>query len=597
MSLITASLMVYIRKLIPEGYKVYVTKVGIEVVTPSGDSKFLRVPEGWVVEEHSLGFGGWIIYRSTSSRFCRVLATPTDKAQIVAELSESRLDARSEESRQLITDMIGDNISLMTFEEQFAQKIAEIISTASLSGVSEESKLRQATMFSKGITDYLMTFPAMTQMGQQLPFYRNTIKIDNEFPGGIRESARDHMIGWLTDHTIPSPVSPGTFSCDPTSTSKNTPGTWITTIKKNTPRKTASGEVVTVSPDAPVMLLATQPLVGNRKRGPREMGGIKHALPLKNPRDISVGLSNGYEGYLSPELLAVMTRVCTAFIDVEGVNIYGASVGREEPLNLDDICLTPAGHEAFTALINERKVFTPDKWEEQKALYETDGILKPGITKEEISVEEVSLGKIPFFRKQVTITDADKVETWHVGKVLLDSTHKAMVKPITHRLVAVDAQGTEYEIECVISACSVKEKKIESMVLSAVLSRLDYGYVENPEAHTSLNRKGECKADDLVEKAKELCKARGDNENFTLPIYRIEEDGSRVFVDYGSVGFLRGVRLQENERSSSRVRQGGAISVQTPLRHLVRKPAILDTHTEHLVDMLINSYAELTGSA
>ena len=90
---------------------------------------------------------------------------------------------------------------------------------------------------------------------------------------------------------------------------------------------------------------------------------------------------------------------------------------------------------------------------------------------------------------------------------------------------------------------------------------------------------------DLIEQAKSLCKGNEDNEDFTLPLYKVEESGLHTFI-----------RLW-NSRVPARSKTTGEMSVvppeyvrtvlspfKTPLRHLVRKPAVLDTHTEHLVD-------------
>jgi len=586
--MLTESLLFEIEKRLPNGFTCFPLKnqygTSIVIQTPQGEQRYLRIPEGWELEEHTQGFGGWILHRSKSSRFVRCLVIPTYKERVLEEFLECKIDARSTEAQEIIASLIGNDISLLTLEEQLAEEIARIIGSLNTHSHSQESQLRQSALFSKGVSDFLMKFPAMTEIGQQLPFYRNTLKVDQDNPSGIREAIRDYLIGWLTDNEIISPLNNSKFICDPTATSKNTPGTWITAIKRDMPRKDRDGVLTLTNPNSPSMLLATQPIVGNRKRSPREMGGIKHALPLRNPRPINERIHNGYEAHLSKEILQCMTTVCVAFITLEGLNFYQESIGRDEKgLNLDDILVTPEGHNSLTATINEKKLYTPEEWDRFKGLYlEGEETPRDGISIEESLIPETTIDGFSLCRKEIIVTDRDKTEEWHVGKVLLDSTHKAMVKPISHSLIAKEKDGTEHIVEVIVSAESVKEKKIDSMVLSGVLARLNYGYVENPESPGNLTLE-----------VQKILQEKGENEDGTLPIYRVEEDGFRTYVGEGTIGYLRAVRLQENERTSSRVRANGAIPVQTPLRHLVRKPAVLDKRTEHLVNLLARTYSQL----
>lgn len=591
--MLTESLIALVRLGIPEGIEVIHAGRALEVRSGEG-RRFLNFPSGWTVEPHTHGYGGWILSRGRVERFCRVRISPRDRAGLLATLRSEKIDSRSPGAMDFVAEFIGENIALLSFEEQLAGEITKILQGLALGGRSAESRLRQDALFARGVGGFLTCFPAMLNSDQQLPFYRNTLSVDRDFDSGIREAVRDHLIDVMTGRDIPSPIAQGVFTIDPTATGKNEPGTWLTAIKRETSRVGATGEVYTASPDAPVMLLATQPLAGNRKRGPREMGGIKHALPLRSSRDATSGLWNGYEGYLTKEIREAMTRVCVLFSDIPELNVYENELGNL--LNLDDILITPdvvlesgvavpGGKSALTTTVTDRSLYSPDGWEKVKDRYESpDGIALDGVSIVHSPVQETSLKGTPLFRRETVVTCAPRDEQWEVGKILLDSTHKAMVKCLSHALVAEDASGRLYTIEAIVSATSVREKKIESMVLSAVLSRLDFGYVSDPEDYA-----------ELVPEARKRLAESGDDLDGLLPIYRLEEDGHRTFVGMACVGFLRACRLQENEQSGTRVREGSAIPLQTPLYNLVRKQAILDPKTEHIVNTLAKTYCGLVG--
>ena len=609
--MITDEFLNIVQSFLPDGFKVACgpDPFRLRLLTPGNPAVELILPDHWEIRAWNKGFGGWILnslrdgVRGTE-HFVRCKAAVANKHALIREVSLMRaqgVDMRSESAKSMILSFIAYDYTILSLEEQAAQYIADLLRglEKSLKSVSEESILRYQALFRRDVNKFFLRFTMMPIPGQQRPFLQNSLTIDYEdYPSGAREIIRDATIEWLCSAPFRDLHSGTRFRCDPTATSKNTPGKWVSVVSTELNRQAEDkSTIVWTKLTVPVILAATQPVIGNRKRAPREMGGLKNALPLIDPQPIDVNLRNGFEAYLTAEMKECITRVCIAFATVEGVNFYQESIERtEDGINLDDILVTLDGHYNLTTHFNEKKVYMPDKWEQVKHLYESEeGVPNEGISIVKNLTQETSFKRIPLYSEEVVVTDKEKPEEWVVGKVLLDSTLKAMAKVVPHSLIGIDNQGVHHTIDVCVSPESIKEKKVESIVLSAILDRIGFGYISDPEACIDPRRQSSDPADkypDLVQEASAILKAQGESQDGKIRVYRLDE-GDWTYVGDAIVGYVRASRLQESERTSSRVRYQGAIPVQTPLRHLMRRPGVLDEDTEELINLTTDTYLAL----
>ena len=533
--------------------------------------RVLCLPE-ITVASWNKSFGGFLITNGRTDRFCRYKAVPKNRGEISRYLDfcvKNKVDLRSDEVRAKLESICAKGIQFLDFDHQYLEAIDEAIdaSMKSLSGFREETKLRGQSKFLSTLSLWINKFPLMRSYGEtdenRIAFYQSQIVIENEaYPPGASEVIRDSIIFNLLDKTIP--MSGINYKIDPASTSKGHPGNWVSVYPEDAIE--------------PILLSACRPVVGNPKRDCREYQAIKDALPLKTPRSLIGGrLYNGYEPYLV-ELSSVITELCVMFASIKDVNLYTVNIdGEDVDINHDDILLTPKGKEALTTIYSRKQVFESEKWSHVKDKYMIGDMVKPGYTVKSDKVLTACMNGINYYKQSYIVTDQSE-EIWDVGKVLI-TPHKAMCKQVSSELLGVDRFGNEYEIEAIISGRSVKDKKTTDLVASAVLARINYGYLENFSAP----------CEELSLLAQERLASLGENPSGKIKIYRVED---MKFLGEAVVGYLRASRLQESEKSSSRVKTQAALRLQLPTRALA-KQKIKTNGSERTITKLIATYQNI----
>jgi len=315
-------------------------------------------------------------------------------------------------------------------------------------------------------------------------------------------------------------------------------------------------------------LSAFRPIVGNPKRDCREFGALKNALPLVKPKSIvETHLYNGFEPFLG-ELASCVTEVCVLFTEIEGLNIYGE-------VNHDDILLTPSGKRALTTLMNERCTYKDEEWEDVKERYLfPNGVVKPGTKVRKDKTLVTRYKEIDYFKENYVVFDEAEPEDWSVGKVLIGCL-KSMVKQINTNLVGVNNKGNRFQIDAVISGVTVKDKKVTDLLVSAVLARENYGYLADFNAPL----------EDLSKLAIQHLEAQGESPDGKIKVYAQEE---MKYLGTSVVGFLRAARLQENERTASRVKSRASIPLLVPTRFQAKQP-VKPSGSEKSIQWLISN--------
>lgn len=567
---------------------------GAFFLTGLGDSAALSVPD-WVALPHEHGFGGWQISRGGQVYFLRPRLTHTGAdallLQIAALARELRgVNLKTPEMASLIQDSLPpEGFRLQDLEDQTADIVEAFL--LSLGDVTSEDGERQIQAgLRRAFSAWIERLPACRPRPEDpredhVRFLEWQIKVGSpeQAPGGLEEAFRDAYVSYLSQTPVASPCNGRRGRCAVDCTGKTDPGDWVTVIPDRVIRDTPVGPEDRDDLDVPLMIAAQCPIGYNRKRTPREGNALKKGWELMDPRPFEHCLLNGYEYALGGDLQRKMTEVVVAYLAVRDVNLYTDPTDGGD-LNLDDILVTPRGHTALKTRYRRRHDFSLSQWERNAGRFlQADGRPREGHDVTFPLRRASSVARQDVFGMTVRVEEPAVPDPHTVGKVLIDGTHKAMAKRLSHDLVGVDRRGRRFPIDVVISGASIKEKKIPTLPLAAAASRAGIRYIETFETPIHPDRSRWAGAgdyltwalgqEDLVAETARTLTVQGESPDGRIDVYALVPTGQEgadgpcreEWVGRAVVGWNRASRNWETEETSNKVRGERAVSLQLPI--------------------------------
>lgn len=597
------------------------------------------MPE-WHVGEWHKGFGGWLTSSGGCVRYVRTRLSHRNLNEAISAVMQVSLPDSNGKRRDMRTKEVEDWIreELLPaggfYFQSIWEQVAEVIASALLSvgeGRTKAAQFKGIALVRKAVSEFMNSFqPVRESMDSEntnlTKFLQFTCRMgypEEGLPGGVSGFFRNafvHHMTWVTEEHggVYNIWGEGPFRASASCTGKSMAGEWITLIPPVAMRQTQESLVGSMPFDTvprtdlktPLMVAATCPIGYNSKRHYRETNAIARSQELYEPQKVKHGMVNGYEHSLGEDLEARQTEVCVCIGGLIGINLYPDPSNPGEYLNLDDIIMTKKGAHAMRAKYRRVWEIEAEEWRmcQTDFMEEDQKTVKEGYSLQPNLVRATSVGGNDLFSAEMKVKGPVSPDTDIVGKVFVQGL-KAMSKSIVSRLIGVDNNGNEFDIDLVISGHSIKEKKMPFIPLMATASRAGIRYWEDFENPISPQRTQKdpnetyetwaCAHQDLVKATYLALTEKGESPNGCIDVYSVTETlsgdaPSRKFVGRAIVGWTRASKLYESERTGTKTKRKDSMPYGTYIRILANQKLKRDENVMRQFNMAAEVYRSLS---